>query len=83
MNRAVTKLRDRIFNAGHPVEEMKRIAIANIVLGSVPTGGHRAITVAELAGLEAALRGERVAPPVRPVDRRRRKRQTSHKKSVR
>jgi 23S rRNA pseudouridine2605 synthase len=77
-------LRDRLFSAGHPVEKMKRIAIANIELGNVPTGGHRALTAAELNGLQRVLRGEKVASPVRAADRRRRerKRQRSPKKSV-
>ena len=75
-------LRDRLCNAGHPVEKMKRVAIANVELGNLPAGGHRSLTAAELTGLQRALRGEKMAAAARGAKRRSRDRQHSAKKSV-
>lgn len=50
-------LRNRLFQSGHPVEKLKRVAIANIELGSLAPGGHRSLSAAEVSGLRRALKG--------------------------
>jgi 23S rRNA pseudouridine2605 synthase len=53
-------LRDRLFQTGHPVEKLKRLSLANLDLGSLPPGGHRALSPGELAALKRALDGDSV-----------------------
>jgi 23S rRNA pseudouridine2605 synthase len=48
-------LRNRLFQAGHPVEKMKRVRIANLDLGPLAPGRSRALTPAEVTSLERAL----------------------------
>jgi len=50
-------LRDRLFRSGHPVEKMKRIALANLELGSLAPGQHRELSGGELADLRRAVKG--------------------------
>src|SRR5208282_2009358 len=49
-------LRDRLFRSEHPVEKMKRIALANLELGSLPPGQHRELSGGELSGLRLAIK---------------------------
>ena len=51
-------LRDRLFRSGHPVEKMKRIALANLELGSLAPGQHRELSGGELADLRRAVKGK-------------------------
>ncbi len=60
-------LRDRLFRSGHPVEKMKRIALANLELGSLPPGQHRELSGGELAGLRQAIKRQGSAPGKSPV----------------
>lgn len=52
-------LRNRLFQTGHPVEKLKRVSLANLDLGSLPPGGHRALSPGEVAALKRALDGDR------------------------
>jgi 23S rRNA pseudouridine2605 synthase len=56
-------LRNRLFQTGHPVEKMKRVAIANIELGGLAPGRHRELSPGEIVGLNQALDGRRAATP--------------------
>ncbi|MGH9689802.1 MAG: pseudouridine synthase [Candidatus Acidiferrales bacterium] len=70
-------LRNRLFQTGHPVEKMKRIAIGNLNLESLPPGRHRPISSAEVAALSRALEGDALAHVARkplPAARKRRSR---------
>jgi 23S rRNA pseudouridine2605 synthase len=51
-------LRNKLFQTGHPVEKMKRVRIANLELGSLAPGRHRAISTAEVAALSRAISPE-------------------------
>jgi 23S rRNA pseudouridine2605 synthase len=71
-------LRNRLFQAGHPVEKLKRVALANVELGSLAPGEHRSLSTGEVSGLrralqERAVKGSRVtndgARPVAPRSR--------------
>jgi hypothetical protein len=44
-------LRNRLFQTGHPVEKIKRVAIGNLALESLAPGHHRALSDAEVATL--------------------------------
>lgn len=55
-------LRNRLFQSGHPVEKLKRVALANIELGSLAPGEHRGLSAAEISGLRRALKGGTRAP---------------------
>ena len=48
-------LRGRLFRTGHPVEKMRRTRIANLELGSLAPGQHRAIAPAELSAFKRHL----------------------------
>jgi len=48
-------LRNRLFRMGHPVEKMKRVAIANMELGPVAPGRYRALAPSEIAALSKAV----------------------------
>lgn len=61
-------LRNKLFQTGHPVEKMKRVAIANIELDSLPPGRHRDLSPGEIAALTRALEGHR--PAGKPTRRR-------------
>lgn len=52
-------LRNKLFQTGHPVEKIKRVGIANLELGSLPPGRHRALSPGEIAALKQALDGGR------------------------
>jgi len=62
-------LRNRLFRTGHPVEKMKRIGLANLELGSLATGRHRALEPSEISALTRVLDGSRPQPS--PARRRR------------
>jgi 23S rRNA pseudouridine2605 synthase len=47
-------LRNRLFRTGHPVEKLKRIAIAELGLGTLAPGKHRALNASEVASLTRA-----------------------------
>jgi 23S rRNA pseudouridine2605 synthase len=47
--------RNRLFRTGHPVEKIKRVAIGNLKLESLPPGRHRPLSPAEVATLARAL----------------------------
>jgi len=50
-------LRNRLFQTGHPVEKMKRVAIASVELGPLAPGRHRALSPAEVRALRRSLEG--------------------------
>jgi 23S rRNA pseudouridine2605 synthase len=60
-------LRDRLFRSGHPVEKMKRIALANLELGSLPPGQHRELSGSELSGLHLAIKRQGSAAGKSPL----------------
>ncbi|HUA02009.1 MAG TPA: S4 domain-containing protein [Candidatus Aquilonibacter sp.] len=59
-------LRNKLFQSGHPVEKMKRIAIANVELGPLGPGRHRELSPGEVAGLTRALDGSRAPIKAKP-----------------
>lgn len=56
------QLRNRLFQTGHPVEKMKRVAIAGIELGRLRPGERRELGAGEVASLRRAAAGESFAP---------------------
>lgn len=62
-------LRNRLFQSGHPVEKMKRVAIANIELGRMTPGSHRELSAGELAALTKAFDGRGASPRPKPRHR--------------
>jgi 23S rRNA pseudouridine2605 synthase len=60
-------LRNKLFQTGHPVEKMKRVGIADLELGPLAPGRHRALSPGEVASLKRALDGDR---PARKAKRR-------------
>jgi 23S rRNA pseudouridine2605 synthase len=56
------QLRNRLFQTGHPVEKMKRVAIGGIELGRLRPGERRELSAGEVASLRRAAAGESVAP---------------------
>ncbi len=70
-------LRNRLFQTGHPVEKLKRVSLANLDLGSLPPGGHRALSPGEVAALRRALDSDRVPRETPAIKPRRHKRQRS------
>jgi 23S rRNA pseudouridine2605 synthase len=48
-------LRNRLFQAGHAVEKMKRVGIGKLELGSLGPGRHRALSPAEVSALVRSL----------------------------
>lgn len=53
-------LRNRLFQMGNPVEKIRRLAIANLQLGSLASGRHREVTPGEIVALSRALEGREV-----------------------
>ena len=66
-------LRNRLFQTGHAVEKVKRVAIGNLALESLAPGHHRALSDAEVATLLRLVQpsSEAVAAPRRPRIKRR------------
>ncbi|HXX45078.1 MAG TPA: S4 domain-containing protein [Candidatus Acidoferrales bacterium] len=63
-------LRNKLFQTGHPVEKLKRVAIGNLELGSLAPGRHRLLSSAEVAAFVRALdRGTRTNSARRRVQR--------------
>jgi 23S rRNA pseudouridine2605 synthase len=54
-------IRNKLFQTGHLVEKMKRVGIADLELGPLAPGRHRALSPSELASLKRALDGIRTA----------------------
>ena len=54
-------LRNRLFQTGHPVEKIKRVAIGNLRLESLPSGQRRELSAAEIATLTRLLDGKEPA----------------------
>jgi 23S rRNA pseudouridine2605 synthase len=50
-------LRNKLFQSGHPVEKMKRVRLANLELGSLAPGQHRALSDGEVSALRRAAQG--------------------------
>jgi 23S rRNA pseudouridine2605 synthase len=69
------ELRNKLFRSGHPVEKMKRVRLANLELGSLAAGQHRALSAGEVSALRRAAQGGRKAanPPSRATAPTRRK----------
>ncbi len=70
-------LRNKLFQTGHAVEKLKRLSLANLDLGSLPPGGHRALSPGEVAALKRALHGDPAQRKTRVPKRRHRKQQRS------
>jgi 23S rRNA pseudouridine2605 synthase len=49
-------LRNRLFQAGHPVDKMKRVRLGDLELGSLAPGRYRALSPKELSTLVRSLR---------------------------
>jgi 23S rRNA pseudouridine2605 synthase len=66
-------LRTRLFQTGHAVEKVKRVAIGNLALESLAPGHHRALSDAEVATLLRLVQpsSEAIAIPRRPRIKRR------------
>jgi 23S rRNA pseudouridine2605 synthase len=66
-------LRTRLFQTGHSVEKVKRVAIGNLALESLAPGHHRALSDAEVATLLRLVQpsSETIAVPRRPRIKRR------------
>jgi len=67
-------LRRKLFQTGHPVEKMRRTAIANLELGALPPGRHRELSEGEISVLKRRLAtsGDRPAPSRKPSAPKRR-----------
>jgi 23S rRNA pseudouridine2605 synthase len=67
------KLRNKLFQTGHPVEKIRRVRIANLELGGLAPGGYRELSAAEVAAFTRAVTtGEHsteVAPASAPQPR--------------
>ena len=63
-------LRNALFRMGHPVEKLKRIRIANLELGSLAPGHHRALTSAEVSALSRELGAPGPGRPAKSLKRR-------------
>jgi len=50
-------LRDRLFQSGHPVEKLKRIRLANLEVGALGPGEHRALSPNEVSALRRVVQG--------------------------
>ncbi len=50
-------LRNRLFQSGHPVEKIRRVAIGNLQLGTLAAGQRREVTPGELVALSRVLEG--------------------------
>jgi 23S rRNA pseudouridine2605 synthase len=76
-------LRNRLFQTGHPVEKLKRVAIADLQLGSLAPGQYRALTGEEVASLSRAVSstGSSTRPVMYPRPKRRH-RAAQHKSGV-
>jgi 23S rRNA pseudouridine2605 synthase len=73
-------LRNRLFQTGHPVEKMKRVAIGNLHLESLASGRNRALSPAEVSIFSRILSGD--AAPISGQQRKRsvkRERPAKHK----
>jgi 16S rRNA U516 pseudouridylate synthase RsuA-like enzyme len=57
---------NRFYQSGHPVEKMKRIAMAGTEIGSLAPGRYRPLTDAELAKLRRAIDDKHVPASQRP-----------------
>jgi 23S rRNA pseudouridine2605 synthase len=66
-------LRTRLFQTGHAVEKVKRVAIGNLALESLAPGHHRTLSDAEVATLLRLVQpsSEAIAVPRRPRIKRR------------
>jgi 23S rRNA pseudouridine2605 synthase len=51
-------LRNKLFQTGHPVEKLKRVAIGNLELGSLAPGRHRELSAKEVSSLIRSLEGK-------------------------
>jgi 23S rRNA pseudouridine2605 synthase len=58
-------LRNKLFQTGHPVERMKRVGIADLELGPLAPGRHRALSSGEVVSLKRALDGDRTTRKVK------------------
>jgi 23S rRNA pseudouridine2605 synthase len=56
-------LRNRLFQAGHAVEKIKRVGIGNLELGSLEPGRHRTLSPAEISALVRCLEHGKTAKP--------------------
>ena len=74
-------LRNKLFQTGHPVEKIRRVAIANLHLGPLAPGKFREVNPAEIAMLSRILEGKPEALAKLPPKREFKPRQRSAKKS--
>ena len=72
------KLRNKLFQTGHPVEKIRRVRIANLELGGLAPGGHRELSAAEVAAFTHAITtGEQSSEATRASSRQPRAKNTS------
>jgi 23S rRNA pseudouridine2605 synthase len=74
-------LRKRLFQTGHPVDKIRRVAIGNLHLGAMEPGQHRELTGAERSMLLRILDGKADALATLPPKRRYKARSSSVKKA--
>jgi 23S rRNA pseudouridine2605 synthase len=74
-------LRSRLFQTGHPVEKIRRVAIANLHLAGLGPGDHRELTSSEISALSRILDGKPEELAKLLPKRRFKPRPASHKKS--
>jgi len=69
-------LRNVLFREGHPVEKMKRIALADLTVEGIPRGRYRLLRLEEIMVLKKSLKGseersqQRELPRLRPEKQR-------------
>jgi hypothetical protein len=77
-------LRNKLFQYGHPVEKMKRVAIGNLSLDSLGPGHRRELSSAEVASLSKLLDGKVIeksaAPQKHAVPRSKRRPERANQK---
>jgi 23S rRNA pseudouridine2605 synthase len=62
------QLRNRLFQTGHPVEKMKRVAIAGVELGRLAPAERRDLSAGEIASLRRVAAGEAIKFPRTAVE---------------
>jgi 23S rRNA pseudouridine2605 synthase len=73
-------LRNKLIQMGNPVDNMRRVAIGPVELGSVALGSYRELSQAEMTALGRALDGEKVPRPKAAPRARREKLQRAQRK---
>src|SRR5580704_5368566 len=73
-------LRDKLTQMGNHFEKMRRTAVGTVELGSIPLGGHRELSDAEVATLKRAIEGDYPVSPKPAKQRLRHRAKTAQRK---